>query len=110
LAVVTGRPRSDAEEFLDRFDLMEGISALITRNEAPLKPDPAPVRLALEALAVKRAWMLGDTPDDIIAARRAGVVPIGVVAPGDDPTRVRKTLRNAARVLDKITDIEEMLP
>jgi len=110
LAVVTGRPRSDAEEFLDRFDLMEGISALITRNEAPLKPDPAPVRLALEALAVKRAWMLGDTPDDIIAARRAGVVPIGVVAPGNDPTRVRKTLRNAARVLDKITDIEEMLP
>jgi phosphoglycolate phosphatase-like HAD superfamily hydrolase len=54
--------------------------------------------------------MLGDTPDDINAARRAGVVPIGVVAPGDDPTRVRKTLRNAARVLDKITDIEEMLP
>ena len=110
LAVVTGRPRSDAEEFLDRFDLMDGTSALITRDEAPLKPDPAPVRLALETLAVKRAWMLGDTPDDIVAARGAGVVPIGVVAPGDDPTRAKKALRNAARVLEKITDIEEMLP
>jgi phosphoglycolate phosphatase-like HAD superfamily hydrolase len=61
-------------------------------------------------MGVKRAWMLGDTPDDIVAARGAGVVPIGVVAPGDDPTRVKQTLRHAARVLDKITDIEEMLP
>jgi phosphoglycolate phosphatase-like HAD superfamily hydrolase len=89
---------------------MEGTSALITREDAPPTPDPDPVRLALETLGVSRAWMVGDTPDDIVAARGAGVVPIGVVAPGDDPTRVRETLRNAARVLDKTTDIEEMLP
>ena len=110
LAVVTGRPRSDAEEFLDRFDLMEGTSALITREDAPPKPDPAPVRLALETLGVSRAWLVGDTPDDIVAARGAGVVPIGVIAPGDDPARARETLRGAARVLDQTTDLEEMLP
>jgi histidinol-phosphate aminotransferase len=110
LAVVTGRPRSDAEEFLKRFDLMRDTSALVTRDEAPLKPDPAPLRLALEILGVSRAWMLGDTPDDIVAARGAGVVPIGVVAPGDDPTRARETLRRAARVLDQTTDLQEMLP
>jgi HAD superfamily hydrolase (TIGR01548 family) len=109
LAVVTGRPRPDAEEFLDRFDLMEGTSALITRDDAPPKPDPAPVRLALETLGVSRAWMVGDTPDDIVAARGAGVVPIGVVAPGDDPARAKETLRGAARVLDQTIDLEEML-
>jgi histidinol-phosphate aminotransferase len=109
LAVVTGRPRSDAEEFLERFGLMEGTSALITRDEAPLKPDPVPVRLVLETLGVSRAWMVGDTPDDIVAARGAGVVPIGVVAPGDDPARAKETLRGAARVLDQTIDLEEML-
>jgi histidinol-phosphate aminotransferase len=110
LAVVTGRPRPDAEEFLERFDLMSGTAALITRDEAPLKPDPTPVRLALETLGVTAAWMLGDTPDDVVAARGAGVVPIGVIAPGDDPIQARHRLRLAARVLDQITDLEEMMP
>jgi histidinol-phosphate aminotransferase len=110
LAVVTGRPRADAEEFLSRFDLSDAITALVTRDDSPLKPDPAPVRRALELLGVSRAWMLGDTPDDLTAARAAGVVPIGVIAPGDDPESARERLRPAARVLDKTTDLEEMLP
>lgn len=110
LAVVTGRPRADADEFLDRFGLQGAIGALVTREDAPLKPDPAPVRLALERLGVRRAWMLGDTPDDIAAARHAGVIPIGVIAPGDDPVRARERLRSAARVLEKTIDFEEMLP
>jgi HAD superfamily hydrolase (TIGR01548 family) len=109
LAVVTGRPRSDAVEFLERFGLARGLAALVTRDEAPLKPDPAPIRLALETIGVTRAWMLGDTPDDLAAARAAGVVPIGVVGAGDDPGKARDRLRPAARILDKTTDLEEML-
>jgi HAD superfamily hydrolase (TIGR01548 family) len=110
LAVVTGRPRSDAEEFLERFDMRNGVSALVTRDDASLKPDPAPVRLALETLGVGRAWMLGDTPDDLAAARAAGVVPIGVVAPGDDPDRARQSLRHSALILDNTNDLEGLLP
>lgn len=109
LAVVTGRPRIDAEEFLERFGLAESLAALVTRDEAPLKPDPTPVRLALETMGVTRAWMLGDTPDDVTAARAAGVVPIGVIAPGDDSAKARNRLRAAARILDRTTDLEEML-
>jgi HAD superfamily hydrolase (TIGR01549 family) len=110
LAVVTGRPRSDAVEFLSRFDLLGEVTALVTKDDAPLKPDPAPVRLALEKLGVSRAWMLGDTPDDLAAARAAGVVPIGVIAPGDDPIRARETLGHAARVLEQTTELEALLP
>jgi histidinol-phosphate aminotransferase len=109
LAVVTGRPRPDAVEFLERFGLLDGCSALVTRDEAPLKPDPTPIMLALEMMGVTRAWMLGDTPDDLAAARAAGVVPIGVIARGDDPDRARDRLRPAARILEKTTDLEEML-
>ena len=110
LAVVTGRPRSDAVEFLERFGLIDGLAALVTRDDAPLKPDPAPVVKALEIMGVTRAWMLGDTPDDLAAARGAGVVPIGVIAPGEEPEGARERLRYAARILDKTTDVEEMLP
>jgi phosphoglycolate phosphatase-like HAD superfamily hydrolase len=68
------------------------------------------VELALDKLGVSSAWMLGDTPDDVEAARAAGVIPIGVVAPGDEPARARESLRNAARILDKPGDLEGLLP
>ena len=109
IAVVTGRPRSDAEEFLERFRLLESVSTLVTRDETPLKPDPASVRLALRTLGVSRAWMLGDTPDDLKAARAAGVVPIGVVAPGDDPDRTRRSLRDAALILESTVELEGLI-
>lgn len=85
LAVVTGRPRVDAERFLDRFGLRAAFDAVICREHAPLKPDPAPVRLALQQLGVGRAWMLGDTVDDANAASAAGVLPLGIDAAGAVP-------------------------
>ena len=69
-------------------------------GDTPLpKPDPAPVQLALDKLAITRAimigtfpyfnqsglpyiYIIGDTPDDINAALGAGIKAIGVVAPG----------------------------
>lgn len=105
LGIVTARPRKDAEEFLDRFDIADLFSAVVTREDAPSKPDPAPVRLALQRLGVSHAWMAGDTRDDIDAARGAGVVPIGVSPPGDDPA----PLSAAARVVSKVDEIQEVL-
>lgn len=105
LGVVTSRPRKDAEEFLDRFDVHRFFTTVVTREDAPMKPDPAPVRLALERLGVSRAWMLGDTVDDLRAARAAGVVPIAVAVPGDD----RSALVGAARILESVNEIEEVL-
>lgn len=109
IGVVTGRPRSDAEEFLGRFGLGEWLSALVTREDAALKPDPEPVRLAMERLGVDTAWMVGDTPDDVTAARAAGVVPVGVIPPGRDPGLARIALAGAARVLDETADLKEIL-
>ena len=50
LGVVTGRPRSDAEYFLKRSGLERLVSVMVTRDNAPLKPDPTPVRLAIARL------------------------------------------------------------
>ncbi|GBD85761.1 histidinol-phosphate aminotransferase [bacterium BMS3Abin02] len=109
IGVVTGRPKSDAEEFLARFGMLDSISALVTREDARSKPDSAPIRLALERLGVDRAWMVGGTPDDVAAARGAGVVPIGVVAPGDDPNRSRRSLGGTARILGSVSELEGLL-
>lgn len=112
LAVVTGRPRREAVRFLERSGLAAAISTLVCREDAPLKPDPRPVREALASLGVTRAWMVGDTPDDIVAARGAGVVPIGIVPPGGDgPAGDRALLAaGAARVLRDLQDLEDLLP
>ncbi|MCU0862333.1 MAG: aminotransferase class I/II-fold pyridoxal phosphate-dependent enzyme [Planctomycetes bacterium] len=111
LAAVTGRPRADAEHALARFGFAACFDAVVVREDAPLKPDPAPVRLALERLGVQSAWMLGDTVDDLAAARAAGVVPIGVIAPGPAPTAAFSTLHGAgaARVLACTQDLDQLL-
>lgn len=112
LAIVTGRPRADAERFLAEHGVADLFAAVVTMEDAPSKPDPAPVRLALERLGAHHAWMLGDTPDDVAAARGAGVLPIGVVAPGEDPASAAAALRaaGAAAVLEATPRIEEVLP
>ncbi len=111
LGVVTGRPRRDAEQFLREQGIEDLFGAVVTMNDAPLKPDPAPVRLALERLGVERAWLVGDTPDDVRAARSAGVVPLGAIAPADDPAVARRALfaAGAARVLANAGQIEEVI-
>ncbi len=112
LGIVTGRPRAEARWFLDRTGISDLFAAVVCLEDGPLKPDPEPVRIALERLSVERAWMVGDTPDDLLAAKAAGVLPLGIVAPGDDPANAVPALRDAgaAIVLDDLTDLEELLP
>lgn len=105
LGIVTARPRSDAERFLDRFGIRHLFGVVVVREDAPSKPDPAPVCLAIERLGVEHAWMLGDTPDDVAAARGAGVVPIGVAAPGE----ATSALSGAARIIGSVDELEEVL-
>ena len=111
LAVVTGRPRSDARRFLEEQDIADLILTTVCMEDGPSKPDPAPVRLALEQLGAKTAWMVGDTPDDMRAARGASVLPIGLVAVGDDQLLMQSVLEaaGAARVIEEPNDLERLL-
>ncbi|MDA0934989.1 MAG: TIGR01548 family HAD-type hydrolase [Planctomycetota bacterium] len=105
IGIVTGRPRADAARFLEQHGLTEVCAARVCMEDAPLKPRPDPVLRALEQIPARSAWFFGDTPDDIVAARAAGVVPVGVVAPGEDADAARRTLMDAgaARVLTSLS-------
>jgi phosphoglycolate phosphatase-like HAD superfamily hydrolase len=111
LGIVTGRPRADAEWFLRDAGIGDLFRVAVCMEDAPPKPDPSPVVCALERMGVTDAWMVGDTPDDIVAARGARVVPIGIAAPGIDvgPQRLALERVGAARVLDRLSDVERIL-
>lgn len=112
LAVVTGRPRRDAERFLAEHGLADCFRTVVCMEDAPPKPDPGAVRRALDELGADTAWMVGDTPDDVRAAAAAGVLPVGVPAAGEDARSARETLleAGAALVLERPADIERELP
>lgn len=101
LGIVTGRPRRDAEEFIDRFNMRSIFKVVVCMEDTEKhKPDPEPLILAMQKLKSmipqrpshdNRVLYIGNTGDDIRAAieasraqeRETGTefVPIGVVPP-----------------------------
>eukprot|EP00752_Nemacystus_decipiens_P005173 g4694.t1 len=83
MAIVTGRPRADCDYFLEKHGLTHLFKASVCMEDGPAKPDPFPVARAAELLGVKPqdTALVGDTPDDVLAAVRAGARGIGVLTP-----------------------------
>ncbi len=81
-------------------------------EDAPVKPDPAPVRLALERLGVAPRLDGGRHPRRHPRGARAAVLPLGIVAPGDEPELARSALAvaGAARILATVDELLEILP
>lgn len=72
------------EEALIRLDLSPYLDVIISRNEARwLKPHPQGIDLACERLGCRKETVcfLGDSLDDVLAAKRAGV-PVIIVSGG----------------------------
>ena len=105
-AIVTGRPRDEAEWFLGRFDISQCFRSVVAMEDAPLKPAPAGVLLAMKRLGITRPWMLGDTPDDMTAATAAGVVPVGVTSIIENEETRRALIDSGARLV--ISNIREI--
>ncbi|MBI4419623.1 MAG: aminotransferase class I/II-fold pyridoxal phosphate-dependent enzyme [Gemmatimonadetes bacterium] len=87
LAIVTGRTRAEARLALRSAGVAAWFKAVITVEDVRgKKPDPAPVRAVLKRLGVKSAWLVGDGPADLIAARRAGIPAVAVLGPAGGDT------------------------
>ncbi|MCC3372314.1 HAD-IA family hydrolase [Cohnella sp. REN36] len=81
LGVVTTKWKSSTTRSLTYLGIMDLMSAIVTLDDVQNpKPHPEPIRMALKQLGVmpESAIMVGDSEADIVSAREAGVVPIGV--------------------------------
>lgn len=90
LGIVTGRPEAEARWTLDRLGWKRYFPLMVAKekHERRGKPDPFPLQHALgivdaAGLNVKpeSAVYLGDSVDDMAAARAAGLWAIGMVPP-----------------------------
>lgn len=76
LAVCTNKPSRATAEVLAALDLARFFDVVVGADDAPaIKPDPAHVRVILDRLGVHadEALMVGDSRNDIISAKAAGV-------------------------------------
>jgi phosphoglycolate phosphatase len=84
LGLVTGADRAEIEPQLSRLGLRELMKACVYADDAAeAKPDPRPLRLALELAGVahpREAVYVGDALDDMRMAAAAGVRGIGIVS------------------------------
>jgi HAD superfamily hydrolase (TIGR01549 family) len=71
--LVTRNSRDCAQTIIRRHRLT--LDVVITREDCPYKPDPAPLRLACQRLGVpgELTWMVGDGLYDIQAGLAAGI-------------------------------------
>ena len=92
LGLVTSGDRVTQQ--LRAFRLTRLFGARVCGGDTPeKKPHPAPLRLALQKLRLEPSACLyvGDSPEDLQMAKRAGVRAIAVIGPFPTETRLRAT-------------------
>lgn len=106
LGLVTSGDRDRVVRQLREFRLTRIFSARVCSGDTlRKKPHPAPLRLALRQMELEAGCCVyvGDAPQDVEMARRAGVLAIGVLGPFPTEKRLR-----AARPEFLIRSLEEL--
>ena len=106
LGLVTSGDRDRVVRQLREFRLTRIFSARVCSGDTLMKkPHPAPLRLALRQMELEAACCVyvGDAPQDVEMARRAGMRAIGVLGPFPTERRLR-----AARPEFLIDSLEEL--
>lgn len=110
LALVTSGDRKRVVRQLRHFRLRRFFPTCICSEDAlRRKPDPAPLRAALRCMRIEArdCVYVGDTPEDIEMARRAGVRSIGI--PGSFPTSAKLKAAGPDLLLRSVSELREVL-
>jgi len=110
LAVVTNKPVKLSEKILSDFDIIRYFNIILGGDSvANRKPHPEPVEKAIASFGVtrERSVIVGDSPVDCEAGKRAGIATIGV----EYGFRSRKELEEAGCdvIIKKITDLKNII-
>ena len=110
VAIVTNKPLAPTQRIIDALGWRMFVSAVVGGDSlAVRKPDPAPLHEALKQLEATSAWMVGDSLNDVVAARAADMPSI-VVRGGYNHGNPVETLDPAADViLDSLAALPQLL-
>lgn len=113
VGIVTGRPEAEARWTIERFGWRAFFPLLVAmeKHQGRGKPDPYPLQHALAAcdaagrlVCPEEAVYVGDSVDDVVAARAAGMWSIGFVPPYLDPPDAHAELLRSRGAHFVITD------
>ena len=110
LGLVTSGDRKRVVRQLRQFRFQGFFPACICSEDASRrKPHPAPLHAAMRQMRMGAAdcVYVGDTPEDIKMARRAGVKSVGVIGPF--PSSAKLKAARPGMLLESITDLPRVL-
>jgi phosphoglycolate phosphatase len=110
LGVATGKAMRGLRFVLERHGLEPFFATLQTADLHPSKPHPAMVEAAMAetGAAPAETMVVGDTSFDVLMARAAGALPVGV-SWGNHPAE-ELAAAGAVRVLDRFDELHGLLP
>jgi HAD superfamily hydrolase (TIGR01662 family) len=110
LALVSSGSRARVRRQLREHEVAAMFRTKVCNEDAPRrKPHPAPLRLALDRLRLspKVCVYVGDAPEDVQMAHRAGVRAIGVLGGSPVPERLRAASPDAT--IETIRELPNLL-
>jgi len=110
LALVSSGSRSRVRRQLREHNVSAIFLAKVCSEDAPRrKPHPAPLRMALDQLRAlpQTSVYIGDAPEDVEMAHRAGVRAIGVLGGSPVPERLRVASPDA--MIETIRELPALL-
>ena len=102
--LASSSPQDELDRYLDLLDARELADGWTTDDDVEAtKPEPDLVRAALEKAGADDAVMIGDTPWDVEAARKAGVQTVTVITGGFSAQELEEA--GAVAVYDSVEEL-----
>lgn len=112
MAIVTNRVRYSTELGLDKYGILPMFGAVVCEGDAQrAKPFPDSIYLALEQLgsSVDRAVLIGDSQNDILCGRNAGVLTVRVAWAVATDEKYDGVAAEPDHTIDKPADLIKLL-
>jgi HAD superfamily hydrolase (TIGR01549 family) len=108
VVLASSSPQDELDRYLELLDARELADCWTTDDDVEAtKPEPDLVRAALEKAGTDDAVMVGDTPWDVEAARKAGVDTVCVITGGFSEQELRDA--GAAAVFESVEELRRNL-
>jgi HAD superfamily hydrolase (TIGR01509 family) len=108
VVLASSSPEDEIDRYLDLLEAREVVDAWTTKDDVEAtKPAPDLVLAAIDKAGTRDAVMVGDTPWDIEAARKAGVPTLCVITGGWSEQELRDA--GAAAVFESADELRQRL-